>query len=57
MCLSGKKETEEVCIPVIFAYIWQQITKKNTTMDATYMELMVRLTLAMVLGRSDRYRA
>ena len=24
--------------------------KKNTTMDATYMELMVRLTLAMVLG-------
>ena len=50
MCLSDKKVADGSCFPVIFAYIWQQITKKNTTMDATYMELMVRLTLAMVLG-------
>ena len=29
MCLSGKKVAEGSCFPVIFAYIWQQITNKK----------------------------
>ena len=56
MCLSGKKVAEGSCFPVVFAYIWQQITKKYNYGCNLY-GTDGKADVGYGLGRSDRYRA